>query len=170
MAKCAQCGQGRAQRDGLCPACRLRAHGCATPKYAWTEALRGELRAAYALPKPQRAAALRALMARTGWPHHVLRNEASRIRLTRGRVVSVRIRPKPLDYWTSMDVRCVFSVERTTIESWFRRGLFGAVRNGRVSAKDVVRFIRKYPHEYDLRRVDQVLYKALVFGRMAEVD
>lgn len=57
-------------------------------------------------------------------------------------------------------------------KNWIRRGLLGKVREvgcgQRVTDEAVLRFIRKYPHEYDLRRVDQVWFKSMVFGGATE--
>jgi hypothetical protein len=70
------------------------------------------------------------------------------------------------------DLRDVFGATGDRVQSWMRRGLLGTVHpvNGlRVTEAHVVRFIRRHPHEYDLRRVDQFWFKAMVFGRLASL-
>jgi DNA-directed RNA polymerase specialized sigma24 family protein len=60
-----------------------------------------------------------------------------------------------------------FGVDPSTVARWMRRGLLGKTHGQnpvRVMESNVITFVRQYPHEYDLRRVDQVWYKALVFG------
>lgn len=61
----------------------------------------------------------------------------------------------------------MFGVRIGKVNSWLDRGLMRGKRVGcgtRVQDEDVARFIRKHPHEYDLRRVDQTWYKAMLFG------
>jgi hypothetical protein len=58
-----------------------------------------------------------------------------------------------------------------TVRGWMRRGLLGAIqeRAGLRATEDaVVRFLRRYPAEYDLRRVDQVWFKSMIFRRQRE--
>jgi len=65
------------------------------------------------------------------------------------------------------DLRTVFGVGHDRVARWMERGLLGPVhRNGscRVAERNVMKFLRQHTHEYDLRRVDQVWYKAMVFG------
>jgi hypothetical protein len=66
------------------------------------------------------------------------------------------------------DLAGVLGVGAPTARGWMRRGLLGAVREReglRVSEDAVVRFLRRYPGEYDLRRVDQTWFKSMVFSR-----
>ena len=72
------------------------------------------------------------------------------------------------------DLALCFGLPRSRIESWARRGLVRKSRgpgchggNVRFAEKNIVRFIRQYPHEYDLRMVDRTWFKAVVFGRRA---
>jgi hypothetical protein len=67
-----------------------------------------------------------------------------------------------------------FGLSHTRIESWVRRGLLGKAHghgghggNIRLTESNVVRFIRRYPHEYDLGRVDEIWFKSVVFGSLA---
>lgn len=63
----------------------------------------------------------------------------------------------------------VFGATFGTVKGWMRRGLLGKVHEVgglRVNEAGVRRFVRTYPHEYDLRRVDQVWFKSVVFGRL----
>lgn len=65
----------------------------------------------------------------------------------------------------------VFGLSHTRIEGWIRRGLLGKAQGNegpgkhhRFAEADVVRFIRKHACEYDLSRVDQTWFKAMVFA------
>ena len=69
------------------------------------------------------------------------------------------------------DLAVAFGVHRDSARRWVARGLLGRTRawqGVRVEEKAVARFIRRYPHEYDLRRVDQTWFKAMVFGDLAK--
>jgi hypothetical protein len=56
-----------------------------------------------------------------------------------------------------------FGVGKATIHRWIVRGWI--TRNeGRITETSVLRFLRFRPHEYQLRRVDEVWFKALVFA------
>jgi hypothetical protein len=65
----------------------------------------------------------------------------------------------------------VFGLPRARIKSWARRGLLGKGReiHGAVgiwfTEEAVMRFLRSHSSEYDLSKVDQVWYKAMLFGR-----
>jgi hypothetical protein len=65
----------------------------------------------------------------------------------------------------------VFGVSGERVKRWLGRGLLGKAHCGvghevRFTEENIARFIRLYPGEYDLSRVDQAWYKALVFGRV----
>jgi len=76
--------------------------------------------------------------------------------------------------YCASDLQRCFGVSYSRADSWLRRGLlgkvhqFGGVNGNRVTEENVMRFIRNYPREYDLRRVDQVWFVAMVFGRAAD--
>lgn len=69
-----------------------------------------------------------------------------------------------------------FGLPRGRIEGWVRRGLLGKARGGaasgevRSSEASLVRFIRLNPSEYDLTRLNQVWFKAMIFGSTAGVE
>jgi hypothetical protein len=71
------------------------------------------------------------------------------------------------------DLAQVFGVHRAAVKRWMERGLFGKFHEHgqeiRVTEVNVVRFIRRYPQEYSLGRVDQTWFKAMVFGQLAEL-
>jgi transposase-like protein len=69
------------------------------------------------------------------------------------------------------DLAQVFGVSRHQVQSWLRRGLFGRieqVQGNRVTEASVVRFLRKYPLDYSLRRIDEEWFKGLMFGYLAD--
>ena len=67
----------------------------------------------------------------------------------------------------------VFGVRYGRVEGWIRRGLLGKAQHGGQGgmvwfpAANVIRFIRKHPSEYELARVDEVWFKAVIFGDLA---
>lgn len=77
--------------------------------------------------------------------------------------LSMRVR----DGYTLEDLGEVFGAPAYRVRSWARRGLLGKwpPTNGRVDDHTVVRFIMRHGNEIDLRRVEQVWFKAMVFGR-----
>lgn len=79
----------------------------------------------------------------------------------------MRLSRRAADGYTVADLSRVFGVHEQSVRRWYERGLFGRVRQWqgrRVSSESVVEFLRRCPHEYDLRRVDQSWFKAMVFG------
>ena len=77
---------------------------------------------------------------------------------------------RPQHGYNITDLAQAFGESREKIQKWMNAGLLGVVHeNGgrRVAEKNVQRFIRVHPAEYDLRRVDQAWYKGLAFGRRA---
>lgn len=73
------------------------------------------------------------------------------------------------------DLCQVFGLSRARIESWAARGLLGEAQghgghggNLRFSEADVERFVREHPEEYALGRVDELWFKYVMFGHLAE--
>jgi len=69
------------------------------------------------------------------------------------------------------DLVAVLGACAVTVRGWMRRGLLGSTseRAGLRATEDgVVRFLRRYPGEYDLRRVDQIWFKSMIFRRPAD--
>jgi hypothetical protein len=91
-------------------------------------------------------------------------NEARRLEL------SMRI----ADGYSIRTLSEVFGVHHLRVEGWIKRGLLGKARHGGQGgmtwfpAASVSRFIRKHPSEYDLGRIDQVWFKSMLFGGLAE--
>jgi hypothetical protein len=57
-----------------------------------------------------------------------------------------------------------FEVGKATVDRWIAKGW--VTRNeGRITENSVLRFIRLRPHEYQLRRVDEVWFKEIVFAQ-----
>ena len=70
-----------------------------------------------------------------------------------------------------------FGLHQARIERWIRRGLLGKPEgdengggNLRFMTSRVARFARHHPHEYDLCRVNQAWFKALVLGSPDEEE
>lgn len=67
------------------------------------------------------------------------------------------------------DLAAALGAHPATIARWLARGLFGVEHKGqagRVKEAAVIRFLRSHASEYDLRRVDQCWFKAMIFGAM----
>jgi len=98
-------------------------------------------------------------------------------KLGRG-VASVQLRARKLqrslrvtEGYNVSDLAEVFGVSHGRVESWARRGLLGRATghgghggNLRFATQCVLRFVRKHASEYDLNRVDQEWFKAILFG------
>lgn len=82
----------------------------------------------------------------------------------RSRVEALRLRGRVRTGYTIDDVATCFGVCRDKARRWGERGLLGQPVEGRFREDAVVRFIRAWPLEYDLRRVDQEWFKGMVFG------
>ncbi len=66
--------------------------------------------------------------------------------------------------YTREDLSKVFREHPHKIRRWIERGMFGRLRDGRVTERGVRNFIRNYPAEYSLKRVDELWYKGMLFG------
>lgn len=75
-----------------------------------------------------------------------------------------------VDGYTGRDVAGLFGIGWELQKAWERRGLMKRGPNGRFTDETILNFIKRYPHEYDLRRVDQTWFKGLVFGYQVQHD
>jgi len=156
---------------GTCSRCRMRALARPRRRYLFTPELLAELRRAYCGGKRQVSEALDRLQRKTGWPRHVLSEEASR----RGWSVNAFRRRLPGEEsarlstgYSVADLQRLFGEAEHKIQAWLRRGLLVGAREGElVSSRAVTRFLHKHPHEYDLRRVDQAWWKWAFWGDLA---
>jgi DNA-binding transcriptional regulator YiaG len=74
----------------------------------------------------------------------------------------LKISRRIVDGLASEDLASIFGVTHQTVTKWERSNwLFRS--NGRFQEESVRQFIRAHPEQYDLRRVDQQLFKALLF-------
>ncbi len=209
---CRTCATWKAQRDGLCSACRLTALNVARASVVIPPTLIKELRLAYAGNSKAVSANLDRIAQRTGIPRRRLRSFAyhqgfratgQRRQWTAEEIeylgenlgsVSVRYMARKLGRSASAvkhkaselqrsarltsgynisNLCDVFGVSDERVKRWIGRGLLGKAHGGagrgcetRITEENVIRFIKLYPSEYDLGRVEQAWYKALVFGRV----
>lgn len=61
------------------------------------------------------------------------------------------------------DVSGVMGVTQSLVMKWERQGWLPRDREGRFQEKALARFLHDHPEQYDLRRVDQEFFKALIF-------
>jgi hypothetical protein len=211
---CASCHTKKANRDGLCPECRLAKFAAKRRKDSeLTPRIIEELRLAYVGNVREVSSNLNRIARQTGIPKNRLKRYAQR----QGLRCMAPHRP-----WTAEEiayleeslgavsvngiarhlkrspgaVQCqafklnrstrlsegynisnlaeVFGVHHLRVEIWARRGLLGKAHGHgghgsaiRFTESNVVRFIREHASEYDLARVDQTWYKAMVFERSA---
>ena len=87
----------------------------------------------------------------------------------------VRLLARVTERYGISDLAECFGLPQARIESWARRGLLGRAQpltgeggDIRFTHRVIARFIRKHPHEYDLRRLNQQWFKTMVFGRPVE--
>jgi hypothetical protein len=91
------------------------------------------------------------------------------------RVSTLKLSRRPREDYSAEDLIGVFGVSRAHIARWANRGLLGKGYKWdgsegphvRFREQDIVRFIREYPQEYDLTRVDQTWFKSMIFAKMA---
>jgi hypothetical protein len=57
-----------------------------------------------------------------------------------------------------------FGVGKATVDRWIAKGWMRR-NEGRITENSVYRFIRLRPHEYQLRRVDEIWFKEIVFAQ-----
>jgi hypothetical protein len=73
--------------------------------------------------------------------------------------------------YTLSDLAEVFGTNTDRVRRWAERGLLGKAHTrgsaSRFTEANVMRFIRSYPHEYSLARVDQAWFTSMVFGHLA---
>ena len=72
--------------------------------------------------------------------------------------------PGPQEGYTMTDLQIVFGENARKVRRWMERGLLGKVHESsgkRVTEANVIRFLRNHPAEYDLRRVDQLWFRAM---------
>lgn len=156
----------------------------AKQQYAFTAELRGQIVGAYCqLTRGKRDTGIKALAQQTGWPRRVFYQEARRMRnalcqwAAAGSRAIVATSLNKTAFSGSIDqgyciedlARC-FGVGPRRVERWMDLGLFGRTRDfggtgcRRVGQRQVARFIRRHGREYDICRVDQVWFAAIVFG------
>lgn len=93
------------------------------------------------------------------------------VRSAQQRAQKMELSTRCQEGYTVADLAAALGVRRSRVQGWVARGLFGRVRawaGTRVDERTVERFIRQYPHEYDLRRVDETWFKAVVFGTLRQ--
>jgi len=104
--------------------------------------------------------------------HQIARRLGRSIASVQSRAEKLEISYRVREGYTMADLARVFGESYCKVRRWIERGLLGPVRvaNGhRVSDRCLSRFLRRHHGEYDLRRVDQDWYKAMLFGYLAEV-
>jgi DNA-directed RNA polymerase specialized sigma24 family protein len=97
----------------------------------------------------------------------IARNLGRSVQSIESRAERLRFSRRAAEGYTAEDLQRVFGASYYTVRRWMERGLLGKihdVQGRRVTTENVLRFARKHPHEYDLRRVDQTWYKAMLFG------
>jgi hypothetical protein len=77
------------------------------------------------------------------------------------------IQQTKIDGYTPADLVKLFGSPVEKVRIWFCKGLLGSSRSfdpgAHISGADLLRFIERSFHEYDLRTVDQEWFKAVIF-------
>jgi hypothetical protein len=80
------------------------------------------------------------------------------------KLVEMKLRYQLQDGYTASDLMKAFGLGYYSVERWFQEGLLKpSPDTGRVSERDVIRFIKLHPEQYCLKRVDQVWFKGMLF-------
>jgi hypothetical protein len=91
----------------------------------------------------------------------------------RSRAAHLALSGRVKEGYNISDLVAVLGASDGTVRGWMRRGLLGAVQDRaglRATEDAVVRFLRRHPGEYDLRRVDQTWFKSMIFRRPVSSD
>ena len=67
------------------------------------------------------------------------------------------------DGYSRMQVRELLGVKTSRVQEWIEKGWLRVSQENRISDEDLVAFLKLRPHEYSLRRVDEMWYKGMVF-------
>ena len=126
-----------------------------------------------------RAKALRLCRNRKFWTVHeinFLRNHAGSVRIEElarllGRSLSavknqlneLEILGRVREGYDLKSLAEFFGCDWRTVRRWEQRGLLRRTNSGKIGDDTLAKFLRSHPEEYDLRRVDQLLFKAIVF-------
>ena len=107
------------------------------------------------------------------WSSRRIARALKRTRLAvEARARELRLSVRVGEGYTLLDLQQAFGEGIHVVGRWQKRGLLGSAhRDGmgvRIPDANVVRFIREHAREYDLRRVDQVWFKSMLFGALAE--
>jgi hypothetical protein len=90
------------------------------------------------------------------------------------KAAEVKLLARVADEYTVSDLGECFGVRQARVESWMRRGLLGKAQVSgadlRYAAASVAQFIRRHAREYDLCRLNQTWFKAIVFGALSEEE
>lgn len=97
----------------------------------------------------------------------VARDMQRSVEAVRSRAYDLGLMTRVADGYSLDDVKDCMGVPRAKVAAWITSGLL-QVKDGRVTVESMERFVRAQAHRYDLRRVDQVWFKSIVFaGRRA---
>lgn len=80
-----------------------------------------------------------------------------------GRLTKLELRWSVTDGYANRDLAELLRVSEDTVCKWHRNGLIKRNAENRFPESTIVRFLKENPQEYDLRRVDQVWFKSLLF-------
>ena len=95
-----------------------------------------------------------------------IKSVASRLGRTyysvKAKIRSLELPGRVTDGYSVDELARTFGVGKLTIDRWIARGWIARV-DGRIPEASIRRFLRTQPHQYQLRRVDEVWFKQLVF-------
>jgi hypothetical protein len=82
----------------------------------------------------------------------------------RSRAYDLGLMARIVDGYSLADVRRCMGVSAARASHWITSGLL-KVKDGRVTAESMERFLFAQAHRYDLAFVDQIWFKSIVFGK-----
>jgi hypothetical protein len=103
----------------------------------------------------------------TSTPTKIARRLGRSVESVIAKAERMRLSRRAQDGYNVADLALAFGVHHRVVQRWMDRGLLGRVMRNcgkRVAEDGVMRFLTRHIHEYDLRRVDQVWFKSMVFG------
>lgn len=87
----------------------------------------------------------------------------------KAKVKQLEISVRLTEGYSQADLATLLGASPTSIRRWCRMGWLTVI-DGRIPESSVVRFLKRHPHEYQLRRVEEAWFKGLLFPAFNSVD
>lgn len=86
----------------------------------------------------------------------------------KGKIALMQLSSRIRDGYSLNDIQELIGVSSRKVDGWIRKGWI-RLDSGRASEAQMRKFLRRYPEEYILRRVDETWFKDLMFSKGSNV-